>query len=87
MKIAWVILLVSAFTDFIITAGTGLTTAMMATGNAALPNKATILFMLLGGVVAASRTIQQALKSTPETSAALKGDMSVVSTSTVVKTP
>lgn len=87
MKTAWIVLMISAVTDFIITAGTGLTTAMVATGSTSMPNKATVLLMLIGGLIAMARTIQQALKTTPETSAALRGDQSVVSTSTVSKTP
>lgn len=87
MKVAWVILLISAGTDFIITVATALTSAMVAMGTAEFPSKPVLLLAGLGGLVAMSRTIQQALKATPETSAALKGDTSVVSTSTVIKTP
>ena len=87
MRTAWAILLISAFTDFIINAGTSITAAMVATGSAALPDKAVIILAAIGGVVAASRTIQQALKTTPETAAALKGDTTVVKTETVSKTP
>lgn len=87
MKTAWVVLLISALTDCVINFGTALGSAMVATGSTQLPNKAVLLLCSLGGVVAAARTVQQALKSTPETSAALKGDQSIVATSTVVKTP
>lgn len=87
MKIAWTILLISALTDLIVTTATALTSAMVATGKAEMPNKAVLFLALLGGVVAAARTIQQALKATPETAAALKGDASVVSTMTTTKTP
>lgn len=87
MKIAWVIVIVSALTDFVITLATGLTAAMLATGSATMPNKATWLICVLGGAVQGARTVQQALKATPETSAALRGDESVVETKTVVKTP
>ncbi len=87
MKTAWIILIISAFTDFTITVATGLSTAMVATGNTSLPSKATVLLCLLGGAIAMARTIQQALKATPETAAALKGDTSVVATSTLTKTP
>lgn len=87
MKMAWIVLLISATTDFFITAATSVMTAMTATGSASLPNKATILICVLGGGIAMMRTIQQALKATPETAAALKGDLSTVSTQTVSKTP
>lgn len=87
MKIAWTVLLISSMTDFVITLGTGLTTAMLATGAAAMPTKAVWLVCVLAGSVQAARTIQQALKATPETAAALKGDVSRVETTTVVKTP
>lgn len=87
MKTAWVILIVSALTDFTITVSASLTASMLATRVAELPNQSAMLLALLGGLVSASRTIQQALKATPETSAALKGDVSVISTSTISKTP
>ena len=87
MKTAWFILIISAFTDFVITVATALTSAMVVMGTADLPSRAVVLLAVLGGLVSASRTVQQALKATPETSAALKGDQSIVSTSTVTKTP
>lgn len=87
MKVAWTILLISALTDCLVTAATALTSAMVATGKAEMPNKAVLFLGLLGGIVAAGRTIQQALKTTPETAAALKGDVSIVSTTTTSKTP
>ncbi len=87
MKQAWAILLISAITDLIITAGTSLTAAMMATGMAQIPNKATVVVILAGGAVSMARTIQQALKATPETSAALTGGQSRVVTNTVSTTP
>lgn len=74
MKIAWLVLIISAFTDFIITAATAVTSAMVGAGNAELPGKAVIILALLGGLVSASRTVQQALKQTPETTKALKGE-------------
>jgi len=74
MKIEWTILLISAFTDMIITAGTALTTAMVATGSAQSPGTAVLILAIVGGLVAGARTVQQALKITPETSAGLRGD-------------
>ena len=73
MKVAWTILLISAFTDFVVTVGTSLGTAMVATGSAQMPSNAVLLLSVIGGMVAAARTVQQALKASPETSAALKG--------------
>lgn len=73
MKIAWLILIISAFTDFVITAATALASAMVATGSAEFPNSAVVLLAVLGGLVSGARTIQQALKVTPEQSAALRG--------------
>lgn len=87
MRAAWFVLLISASTDFIINAGTGLMSAMMASGNAAVPNKAILILCFISGIVAASRTIQQALKQTPETSAALRGDESHTKTEVIQKTP
>lgn len=87
MKTAWSVLLVSALTDFLILTGTSLSAAMVATGTAAMPNKAVVMLSLIGGVMAFSRTIQQALKTTPETHAALTGAVSVTTTSVEEKTP
>ena len=63
MRIAWTILLISAFTDFLITGGTALMTTMMATKEAAMPNAAAMLVAGIGGLIASARTIQQALKA------------------------
>lgn len=87
MKTAWTVLIISALTDMIINIGTSLAAAMVATGSATMPSDAVILLSVIGGLVAAARTIQQALKATPETQAALRGDVSVVSTTAVSKTP
>ena len=73
MRTEWAILIISALTDLIISTGTALSAAMVATGEARLPNDAVIILSLVGGLVAAARTIQQALKATPETIAKLKG--------------
>jgi hypothetical protein len=74
MRIEWVILIISAITDAVITGGTALTTAMVAAREMALPSPAVWLLVSIGGLVSAARTIQQALKQTPESSAKLKGD-------------
>lgn len=71
MKTAWVILVISAFTDFVITVGTAITSAMVAAGNAQMPNKPVVLLALIGGAVSAARTIQQALRKTDENTEAL----------------
>jgi len=63
VKIAWLILLVSALTDFAITAGGSITSAMLATGSAEIPSKGVILIALVAGIMSAARTIQQALKT------------------------
>jgi nucleoside phosphorylase len=74
VKIAWTILLISALTDFVINAGTALTAAMLATGSAQIPSDAVLILSAIGGAISAARTIQQALKSTGVTVAALHGD-------------
>jgi hypothetical protein len=74
MKVAWLVLLISAFTDFVITAGSGLTAAMVAKGEPAMPSEAVWLITAVAGIVSAARTIQQALKATPETIQSLKGN-------------
>lgn len=69
VKRAWFILLVSAATDFSITAGT----SWMALSGSNMPiTRESVITVLAGGIIAFSRTIQQALKSTP----ALWGDLS-----------
>lgn len=87
MRFAWYVLLVSAATDFIINAGTGIVSAMMATGSAAMPNKAVWILCFITGLISASRTIQQALHVTPEIAASLKGDPSLTKTEITSKTP
>lgn len=82
MKSAWLVLIITAVTDFGNTAATGLIAAMMATGTAELPTRAAIIVICLGGVVAAGRTIQQALKATPANTAELKGQAVVTTTVT-----
>lgn len=59
------VLIVSALTDFIIVAATGVTTAMVATGAQDMPSKATVFISVLGGLVSFARTIQQALRPKP----------------------
>jgi hypothetical protein len=73
VKSEWVALIITALTDLIISAGTALMSAMVATGSAQIPNDAVIVLALLGGIVAGARTMQQALKTTPENLARLKG--------------
>lgn len=87
MRYAWIVLVISALTDFGIVVSAGIVSAMMATGSTVMPSRPVVLLNILLGAGAFLRTVQQALKSTPETAAALKGDASVVSTSTVSKTP
>lgn len=60
---------------------------MVAMGTTEIPGKAVLLLALIGGTTAAARTVQQALKATPETSAALTGNPSSVKTETIVTTP
>lgn len=73
MNIAWTIVLISALTDFIITAGTALTTAMVAAGDAELPSMAVLIVSGLGGLIAFARTVQQALKAGSEVKAIVTG--------------
>jgi hypothetical protein len=74
MKSQWTILIISAITDMVISAGTSIGTAMIATGSAQMPTTAVLVLSMIGGLVAAARTIQQALKVTPQTAAALRGE-------------
>lgn len=63
-KQQWFILLVSAFTDMMVAAGTALMASMTSSGSAALPSRATVIVCMLGGLLAAARTVQQHLKAT-----------------------
>lgn len=63
VKLAWLILLISAFTDFVINTGSSIMAAMMATGNAVMPARAVVILAVIGGLVQMSRTVQQALKA------------------------
>lgn len=84
MKTAWGLLLISALIDFVITAGT----AWLAVSGGGVPvTTAQVTTCIVGGIVSAARTIQQALKATAETSAALRGDQSTTTTTTIAKTP
>ncbi len=57
-----VVLIVSAVTDFIIATGTALTAAMVAKGDAMLPSSPVIVLSVIGGTIAAARTVQQSLR-------------------------
>lgn len=65
-KTQWLILMISALTDFIISGASSLTAAMVSGETVQMPNKAVLVISLLGGTVAFSRTIQQALKNLME---------------------
>lgn len=54
----WVTLTISFLTDFIITAGTTVSTVMVASSSTALPSKATWIMATIGGLVAAARRVQ-----------------------------
>ena len=58
------VLLVSAGTDFVITAGTAITAAMVANGDASMPSRPILLLAVIGGTVSFARTVQQALRGT-----------------------
>lgn len=55
---------ISFLTDFIISAGGCLTTAMVATGNTAVPSVAVMIFSIVTGLVAAARRVQALLEQT-----------------------
>lgn len=63
MKLAWIVLIISALTDFVINTGTSLMAAMVATGKAQMPAKAVVVLAIIGGAVQLARTFQQALKA------------------------
>ncbi len=58
----WITFAISALTDFIISAGGCLTTAMVATGTStSMPSTATIVFSVVTGLVASARGVQKML--------------------------
>lgn len=69
MSKQWVILLVSAGTDFVIASGTALTAAMVAKGDAMLPSWPVIILSVTGGLIAFARTVQQNLRKEESTTA------------------
>ena len=83
MKTAWAVLLISALTDFIISFGNALVSAMVEGKTGELPSYASLLIASMGALVAFARTVQQGLKATPANSAELRGDP----VTTVTKTP
>ncbi len=89
MKTAWVTLIISAITDFCISAIPVVMAAMMVRPESAavMPSQAVVVLAVLTGTLSAMRTINAALKATPETAAALTGNQSIVATSTISKTP
>lgn len=62
----WISLVISGVTDFIISAGGCVTTAMVATGSTAMPSTATWIFAVITGAVAASRRLQALLQVPPK---------------------
>lgn len=58
----WITLSISFLTDFIISAGGAITTAMVASDNTAVPSVAVCIFAIVTGLVAASRRVQALLQ-------------------------
>ena len=58
----WLILAISALTDFLVVAGSTVLGAMLATGQTTLPTKAVWLLSLMSGLVAAAKEVRAALK-------------------------
>jgi len=56
---------ISFLTDFVISAGGCLTTAMVATGSATMPTTPVMIFSVVTGLVAASRRVQALLSPPP----------------------
>ncbi len=74
MKSEWFILIMSALTDAAISAASAIIAVMTATGSPQMPSAESLVIIGLGALVAMGRTIQQALKSTAATTAALRGN-------------
>lgn len=74
VKVAWVVLLLTALTDFVLSFGTALSAAMVVNQVVGMPSAPAILISAIGGLMVACRTIQQALKTTPIFTASLKGE-------------
>lgn len=86
MKVAWTVLIISAFTDFVITGGGMLMSSLVTMATPDWPPRYVFLMSFIGGFIAAARTVQQALKLTPEAQAALKGAPSITTTTSTTTT-
>lgn len=62
----WLTIIVSATSDFVISAGGCLTTAMVATGSTQMPTTAVLIFALTTGAIAAARGVRALLAPPPQ---------------------
>jgi hypothetical protein len=67
MKIDWPVLVIKAVTDAVITAGTALTSAMVASEVVAIPSIPVWILAAVGAAMAAARTIQQTMQAVQAT--------------------
>lgn len=58
-------IIMGAVSDFVISAGGCLTTAMVATGSASMPSSAVLVFSIVTGAVVAARGVKSLLTPTP----------------------
>ncbi len=61
----WVLLIISTATDFTIVAGSTVTGAMLATGNAGLPPKSVWVLAVIAGLIAAAKEVRSMLHLSP----------------------
>ena len=58
----WLIILISAVTDFVVVAGSTVVGAMLATGQTTMPSKSVWLLSLLSGLIQAGKEVRSSLK-------------------------
>lgn len=63
---SWVFLAISFVTDFVVTAGTAISTGMAGAGSSQLPGKGILITAGVAGLVMASRNLKSALQEVPK---------------------
>lgn len=63
---SWVFLAISFVTDFVVTAGTAISTGMAGAGSSQLPSKGILLTATIAGVVMAARNLKASLQEAPK---------------------
>ncbi len=62
---AWLLILISSITDFVIVSGSTVLGAMLATGNTGIPPKSVWILAGLSGLIAAAKEVRSLLHLSP----------------------